>query len=57
MDQPNSYTDEEVLWLIFGAPDDELLPSAGGDPKDFYPVDPRQLPHELGGKTTSSVEL
>lgn len=38
----------EGLWLIFGAPDDELLPSEGGDIKDFYPVDPTQLPMELG---------
>jgi len=42
-------TDQEALWLIFGAPDDELLPSEGGDIKDFYPVDPTQLPEELEG--------
>lgn len=40
-------TDEEILWLIFGAPDDELLPSEGGNINDFYPVDPTQLPPEL----------
>jgi mannose-6-phosphate isomerase-like protein (cupin superfamily) len=42
-------TDNEVLWLIFGAPDDELLPAQGGNPDDFYPVDPRKLPPELKG--------
>jgi quercetin dioxygenase-like cupin family protein len=41
-------TDEEALWLIFGAPDNELLPSEGGDIKNFYPVDPTHLPKELG---------
>jgi len=41
-------TDAEALWLIFGAPDDELLPSEGGDIKNFYPIDPTQLPGELG---------
>lgn len=44
-------TDEEVLWLIFGAPDDELLPAQGGNPEDFYPVDPTQLPVEFGEAT------
>lgn len=42
-------TNEEVLWLIFGAPDDELLPAQGGNPEDFYPVDPKELPPELKG--------
>jgi len=40
-------TDEEVLWLIVGAPDDELLPGQGGKAEDFYPVDPKHLPPEL----------
>ncbi|MGE9271218.1 MAG: cupin domain-containing protein [Verrucomicrobiales bacterium] len=42
-------TDEDVLWLIFGAPDDELLPAKGGVFTDFYPVDPKTLPPELDG--------
>jgi len=42
-------TEEEVLWLIFGAPDDEVLPAQGGDPKKFYPTDPTELPPELDG--------
>lgn len=44
-------SNEEVLWLIFGAPDDELLPAQGGNPEDFYPVDPTQLPVEFGEAT------
>ena len=42
-------SEEEVLWLIFDAPDDEILPAQGGDPKDFYPTDPTELPPELEG--------
>lgn len=43
-------TDEEVLWLIVGSPEEpELLPGAAGDRRAFYPVDPTQLPPELGG--------
>lgn len=38
-------TDEEVLWLIVGAPE-ETQPF---DPKLYYPVDPKQLPKELDG--------
>ena len=40
-------SNEGVLWLVIGAPDDELLPGHGGDVKDFYPVDPQQLPPQL----------
>ncbi|MGB0743244.1 MAG: cupin domain-containing protein [Opitutales bacterium] len=40
-------TDETVLWLMFGAPDNELEPARGGKWEDFYPVDPAQLPKEL----------
>jgi uncharacterized cupin superfamily protein len=36
-------TQEEVLWLIFGAPRHE----ATADPSAFYPENPRQLPAEL----------
>lgn len=43
--------DTEVLWLVVGAPDDERLPAQGGDPADFYPEDPRQLPAALKGST------
>jgi mannose-6-phosphate isomerase-like protein (cupin superfamily) len=45
-------TDEEVLWLIAGAPE-ELEFSQGSksniDLSLFYPVDPTQLPKELAG--------
>jgi len=41
-------TDESVLWLMIGAPDNELEPAQGGNREDFYPVDPTQLPKELG---------
>jgi mannose-6-phosphate isomerase-like protein (cupin superfamily) len=36
-------TQEEVLWLIFGAPRHENTV----DPSAFYPENPRQLPAEL----------
>lgn len=47
-------TDEEVLWLIIGAPEElELLPTAPTKPDltKIYPVDPTQLPPELAGVT------
>src|SRR3954463_2731653 len=44
-------TEEEVLWLIVGAPGEpELLPGPQFDKAAFYPVDPKQLPFELEGK-------
>jgi len=45
-------TDEEVLWLIIGAPEEtELLPTAKIKPDMslIYPTDPTQLPKELAG--------
>jgi len=42
-------TDTEVLWLIVGAPENELEPGETHDLKKFYPVDPKQLPKELDG--------
>src|SRR5437762_1372185 len=43
-------TDNDVLWLIVGAPEElELLPGAEADKSLFYPVDPKQLPKELAG--------
>lgn len=45
-------TDQEVLWLILGAPEElELLPTAPVKPdlSRIYPVDPTQLPKELEG--------
>jgi mannose-6-phosphate isomerase-like protein (cupin superfamily) len=44
-------TDNEVLWLIVGAPEQELMPEQRGDMRLFYPVDPKQLPPELAGVT------
>jgi mannose-6-phosphate isomerase-like protein (cupin superfamily) len=38
-------SDEEVLWLIVGAPEE----SQPIDPQLYYPVDPKQLPKELRG--------
>lgn len=46
-------TEEEVLWLIVGGPEElELLQGANSkiDLSLIYPVDPKQLPKELGGK-------
>jgi len=45
-------TDQEVLWLIVGAPEElEFLPGAKSkiDFSAVYPVDPKQLPKELDG--------
>jgi len=44
-------TDEEVLWLIVGAPDKEFEPGELHDMKVYYLVDPKQLPKELDGVT------
>ncbi len=45
-------TDEEVLWLIIGAPEEtEFLPGSTTKPDMslIYPTDPTQLPKELAG--------
>ncbi|HXF11274.1 MAG TPA: cupin domain-containing protein [Desulfuromonadaceae bacterium] len=45
-------TDEEVLWLIVGAPEElEFLQGSKSkmDLSLIYPVDPKQLPPELAG--------
>ena len=45
-------TDEEVLWLIIGAPEEtEFLPGSTATPdlSLIYPTDPKQLPEELNG--------
>ena len=45
-------TNEEVLWLIIGAPEEtEILQGSKSeiDLTPFYPVDPTQLPPELNG--------
>jgi mannose-6-phosphate isomerase-like protein (cupin superfamily) len=45
-------TDEDVLWLIIGAPEElEFLQGAKSamDLSLIYPVDPKQLPAELAG--------
>ena len=45
-------TDEDVLWLITGAPEEpEAKFGANADLSQFYPVDPKQLPNELTGAT------
>src|SRR5262245_28008059 len=40
-------TEQEVLWLIVGAPDKELEPEEAQNMHHYYPVDPTQLPKEL----------
>ena len=42
-------TDEEVLWLIIGAPEKEIEPGEKMDQKLLYPTDPTVLPRELSG--------
>lgn len=53
-------TDEEVLWLIVGAPEElEFLQgskSTGMDLSLIYPTDPKQLPPELNGETWPPME-
>jgi quercetin dioxygenase-like cupin family protein len=42
-------TEETVLWLITGAPDNEVPKGETPDLTKFYPSDPKQLPPELAG--------
>lgn len=45
-------TEEEVLWLIVGGPEElELMPGAHPPPdlSRIYPTEPKQLPQELAG--------
>jgi mannose-6-phosphate isomerase-like protein (cupin superfamily) len=42
-------SDEEVLWLVVGAPEKELESHEVGNMSLFYPVDPKGLPPELKG--------
>jgi hypothetical protein len=42
-------TVHDTLWLIVGAPDDELEAGEKFDITRFWPVDPKQLPKELAG--------
>ena len=42
-------TDQETLWLIVSAPEEEIGPNQDWSP--FYPSDPRTLPAELNGVT------
>jgi mannose-6-phosphate isomerase-like protein (cupin superfamily) len=42
-------TDQDVLWLIVGAPEKEFEEGEPRDMKAYYPVDPKQLPKELDG--------
>jgi mannose-6-phosphate isomerase-like protein (cupin superfamily) len=47
-------SDEEVLWLIVGAPEELEFLQGSKSPMDLtlvYPVDPTQLPKELEGRT------
>jgi mannose-6-phosphate isomerase-like protein (cupin superfamily) len=42
-------TTTDTLWLILGAPDNELEPGEKFDLRRFWPEDPKQLPPELAG--------
>lgn len=42
-------TENDVLWLVIGAPEKELEPGQTLDRKLLYPEDPGQLPKELAG--------
>ena len=44
-------TDQEVLWLMLGAPDNEFGPGEEFDINLFWPEDPKQLPGEMEGTT------
>ena len=43
-------TNDEVLWLIVGAPEELELLGGQFDKSLIYPVEPTQLPPELAGK-------
>lgn len=43
-------TEAETLWLIISSPETEPLPNEQNR-RQFYPVDPMQLPPELAGAT------
>lgn len=42
-------TDDEVTWLIVGAPDNEKSDSKRPILSEFYPTDPKELPPEMQG--------
>jgi len=42
-------TDRETVWLIIGAPDNEIPRGQKPDLSKFYPRDPTELPPELNG--------
>ena len=42
-------TDETVLWLIIGSPDNEIPRGSKPDFSRFYPTNPAELPPELTG--------
>lgn len=42
-------TEDDVIWLIFGAPDDEIAEGERPDLSKFYPSNPKKLPPELEG--------
>ena len=44
-------TNDDVLWLIVGAPEELLASGQTLDREAYYPVDPTQLPKELEGVT------
>lgn len=44
-------TDTEVLWLIVGAPEQEMPKGQPMDMTRVYPVEPTTLPPELAGRT------
>ena len=57
--QPFNDTNEDTLWLVVGGPEElEYLPGSGQNPDMslLYPVDPKQLPPELAGKTWPPAE-
>ena len=42
-------TNEEALWMIMGAPDNEIPKGKKPDLSKFYPSNPKELPKELAG--------
>ncbi len=40
-------TEEEVLWMIVGGPENEIAKGEQPDLSKFYPTDPKELPPEL----------
>ncbi len=49
-------TEDDAVWLIVGAPDNEVPKGEKPDLSQFYPSDSKELPPELDGVREKSTE-